>query len=870
MFLFLLLFFLSITATLGGTELKFNYQPAKNNLETFSVEELKQILPKINGVKDFSCKGNICKINLYPLLISYSFKGFSPFIQPKLERYLGLKTFYRYSEEILSSSANNIAFFLRNNGYLDATVKSVLIVNKKGFAKLKIIGSEGKLYLWGGFQFNGTKCFSPLQFYRNFKKPFGIPFSYLELYNAIDLAQELCKKRGYFESFIYYSEPFAVKQQSLFHFFWKNFKTNPFLTIDFLSQYLDILLSNPLRGIYFLFKPLNAVYPTIEIHTVESKLKISFKGNRYFSKHFLETFVKNTLKKESFLSLISLQNELLNLYHSSGFFDVKIEIRQTDKVITVKITEGRRYKIKLNFIPPIKGLNVKVPPFYEKKFERKLLRDVEKFLQTHRWLYKKIKLHKEINRQKKVVYLTLFVEGLKKVKISTKREIYISNPSLRKLVKKLLEKESPYNLIVEKEKIHILRKKLFLILKKFGCFNPQVLIEVKNLKTRLEVLERVSCKRILKFKHTAYWVEGRIRKKELDYLMPDFYGKRFNQKLIDILHNRLAYSNLFKSYTVKLVKDKGIIPLIEGVEKKPLTIEGQLGLSSDEGYLGDFLLKLTDPFGFGSIFTLQYLLSSKRTLYRFSYLDDYFFSKHLFVGGALFKKYEEHRDFDLTGKGYSTTIGYHLNLYTDVSLNFISLHFTLNSKLTNLSEGNLKKLTLSGEIYYPIYKGLVKKGLLNAFIHFSTASFGKQYFKTLVGINLSFLSKDIYNHIKISGGYVSPQAPIFEKFYLGGIKNLKGYSYESIAPEGGGEIFWYLGTEWGFPLFKPLYLFGGLDFGNVVKKSQNPFGEIKKDVFIGVGSVTAAGPIRFVIALPLKNKLNLQDIKYLFLVGFNF
>lgn len=865
----LLLLVLFFTLPLAGTELKFNFQPAKNNLETFSVEELKVILPKINGVKNFLCKGDSCKITLYPLLISYSFKGFSPFIQPKLERYLGLKTFYRYSEETLAAAANNIVFFLQNNGYLDTTVKSVLTVSKKGFARLKIIGSEGKLYLWGGFHFNGTKCFSPLQFYKEYNKPFGIPFSYLGLYDAIDLAQELCKKKGYLESFIYYSEPFEVKKQTLFHFFWKNFKNNPLLVVDFVSQYLDILLDNPFKGIYLLSKPLNAVYPTIKIYTIEN-IKITFSGNKYFSNHFLETFVKNKLQEEDFLSLITLQNELLNLYHSVGFFDVKITIKQISKTIAVKITEGTRYKVKFGFIPPLRGFQIKVPPFYRKTFEKKLLEEAKKYLQTHKLVYKSLEIHREIDRQKKIVYLTLFVKGFRKATISIKRKIDIPNSSLRKLVGKLLKKENPYTLVIDRKKISLLREKLFLILQKFGCSHPEVLIKVRDLKNRLEVLEKVSCKRILEFNHTAYWVEGRIRKKELDYLIADFYGKRFNRKLIDILHNRLAYSNLFKSYTIKLVKNKSIIPLIEAVERKPLTIEGQLGFSSDEGYLGDFSLKLTDPFGFGSIFTLQYLLSSKRTLYRFSYLDDYFFSKYFFVGGSLFKKYEEHRDFDLTGKGYSATIGYHLNLYTDIALNFISFHFGLNSQLINLSEGNLNKLTLSGEIYYPLYRGLVKKGLFNAFIHFSVGDYRKNYFKTLFGINLSFLFKEIYNHFKISGGYVSPQAPIFEKFYLGGLKNLKGYSYESVAPAGGGEIFWYAGTEWGFPLFKPAYLFGGLDFGNAVKKSKNPFGEIKKDVFIGVGSITAAGPIRFVIAIPLKNRIKFQDIKYLFLVGFNF
>ena len=869
--MFLLLFLLLLlTLPAIGSELKFNFQPAKNNLEIFPTEDLKQILPNIRGVKDFSCGGNRCRVTLYPLLVSYSLEGFSPFTRPKLERYLGLKTFYRYPEESLSSAANNIVFFLRNNGYLDITVKGVLKVDRRGYAKLRIIGSEGELYLWGGFLFNGTLCFSPSHFYRSYGKPFGIPFSYIELYTAVDLAQELCRKKGYYESFVYYSEPFEVKKETLFHFLWKNFRNNPLSVLDFLSHYLDTFIDNPLKGISLLFEPLSAVYPQIEILTVERPLDITFEGNRYFSDRRLEGLLKDILRSRGFVSPLVLQNALLELYRSAGFFDAHIEIHLTDRHILVKIEEGTRYGLEVKFIPPLKGFEVEIPPHYSRKFETKLLEEVKKFLRSQKLVYKAVKIHREIDRKRKVVVLTVFVEGLREVDISTRWELLISNRSLRELVEDILEGEDPYLLVMDGERVASLRKRIISLLRRFGCSKPEVLVKVEDFKTRIAVLERVSCGGILKFHHTAYWVEGRIRKRELDYLMPDFYGKRFNRKLVDILRNRLSRSNLFESYGVEIVRNGKAIPLVEAVEKKPLTLEGQLGFSSDEGYLADLSFKLNDPFGFGSRFALQYRLSSKRTLYRLSYLDDYFFSKRLFTGGELFKKYEEHRDFTISSKGYSLTLGYHLNLYTDLALTFISSRFGLDSPYTHLREGNLHKFTLSGEIYYPLYRGLVKRGIFDAFINLSVATHRGNYSKFRIGNNLSLFFGDIYGSFRLSAGYVSPKAPIFEKFYLGGLKDLKGYSYESVAPAGGGDIFWYFGTEWGFPLFKPAYLFGGLDFGNAVKKSENPFGEIKKDAFIGVGSVTAAGPIRFVIAVPLENRIKVQDIKYLFLVGFNF
>ena len=870
MIVLLLLTFLLTLSPLFGTQISFNFQPAKNNLSLFPIEELEKILPNIRGVKSFSCSKEGCFVKLYPLLVSYTLKGFSPLTKPKLERYLGLKTYYRYSEDTLAAAADNIVFFLRNNGYLDVTVRTVLKVDKRGYAKLIIIGSEGNLYLWGGFSFNGTKCFSPTTFYRRYQKPFGIPFSYLNLYNAIDLAWKLCREKGYLDSFVYYVEPFEVKRKPLSHFLWINFKNNPLSVIDFLSHYLDLFIENPFKGIAFLFHPLETVYPTIQIYTAGIPLKIEVAADRTDIEKEVDKFVKEYLRKKGFLSVVALQNAIIDFLERKGFFDVKVDIFTEKNLLKVKIFTGKRYRLKVLIRPPLKDFKLEAPPFYSYDFVEEIPDRLKKFLQKEGYLYKAIKLHKEVDRRKKEVVLTVFVEGLRKVNPSVRREIEVTNSYLRNYIKAILKRESTYKLLQSREERNLLRRKLLSILKNFGCAHPEADIEVLERKGVVGLIERVSCGGILKFGKTAFWVEGRIKKRELEYLIPSFEGKRFNKKLIDMLRNRLSLSNLFESFTVKGVRNKKIIPLVEGVERKPLSIGGEIGYSSDEGLLLNTNLRITDPFGFGSRFTFEYKLSSKRRLYHLSYLDDYFFSKYLFVGGNLFKRYEEHRDYSVTFKGGSATLGYHLNLYTDVALTFLIDNYDMDSSLPQPPRGTLKKVTLSGEIYYPLYGGPVKRGLFEAYTGVSAGKWYASYWKITLGGTLSLTFGRFYGSFRGKLGAVSSKAPVFEKFYLGGIKDLKGFSYESVAPTGGGDLAWYFGTEWGIPLTKPLYLFAGFDVGNSVKRGQNPLHRAKKDIFVGVGSITAAGPLRFVIALPLEGKVNFQSIKYLFLVGFNF
>ena len=855
------------------TEVKFNFKPAKNNFELFSPDELKAILEHLKGVKSFNCTSKGCYIELHPLLVDYTFEGFSFFLLPRLERFLGLKLFYRYPEEVMASAADNTLFFLRNRGYLDAQVKTVLHVSKEGYAKLKIVGNEGELYLWGGFQFNGTPCFEPRTFYIEYRKPFGAPFSYIDLYRALDLAQGLCRKKGYLESFVFYREPFGVKRETLWHYLGKNLKVFPPLALDLLSSYTDIFITDPFKGIKFLFKPSYGVYPTLVIRVEELPYKINLRGNKEIPTTTLRAYIEELLQKGTAFSPVALQEALTEFYRSRGFLDVAIRIEVRKRKIDISVREGERYRVEVKIVPPLKGLRLKLPRHYTKGFEQELLSEVKDYLHRKRYLYGSLKIHKGVDRKSKTVRLTLFIENPRKVGVELHRKVLIENRSLRKLVERTLKGYKPFDLVADRGKRKDLKGKILSILKKFGCKEPLVEIKVKGKEPERVILEeKVSCGGIKVFGHSAFWVEGRIKERELSYAIPDFYGKKFRKKLLDALENRLSLSGLFESYSVKRVeRENGIIPLVEGVEKRPLSVEGQIGFSSDEGYILDATLQLTDPFGYGSIFRLGYRLTGKRNYYHLSYLDNYFFSRHFFTGADLFKRYEEHRDYDITLKGFSLSLGYHLNLYTDLSLTFISDRFDLVTDFPSPPRGTLNKWTLSGEFLYPLYEGLVKRGQLSGSINLSRGSTGGNgYWKgsSRVGLVLFFGKK--YAAFSAAAGYVSPQAPIFEKFYLGGIKDLKGYTYESVAPPGGGEIFWYAGTEVGFPLFGSAYLFTGFDAGASVKRNQNPFGEIKKDIFVGAGSLTGAGPIRFVVALPLENKITLSSLKFLFLVGFNF
>jgi len=853
-----------------AAEVKFNYRPGVNNLDILSNKELKSVLKNLEAVQSFNCSSNGCNVLLKPLLVDFELKGFSTFAEFGLRNLLGLRKYSRYTKKFLLNSGETVSFFLKNYGFLDASVKTELFISNEGIAKLKIIGKEGNLYLWEGFDFENA-CFSKREFYKKFQKPFGVPFSYFDLYRALELSEELCRKENYLQIFTFYEEPFQVHKRTIWSFLGKNLSYNFPLTLDFLATYLDVVLQNPYRGIKFLLHSTYAVKPKIYIRKA-GKVKLIFKGVSFFTKRKLYRTVLSKLRHGFTLNIKSLSEILRELYFDYGFFDIKITAQQKNfNTFVFKIKEGKRYQLKVEVEPFIPNFDKKECEFYSKNCVKQLLKRLQKKLREENFFFERIKVEKKILKKEKIVKVTFKVLGLKKLKLEKEFVIRIKYQPLKEAVEQRL-KTYPWDKCALTDCSKDLERFLYNYLKRWKCLGTFVEVSKYNSTATVIYRVKVACKGFKKFGKTVYWIEGKLPKREIEYITLNFEGKKYNPKLFEVLRNRLNRSRLFDSYTVKTVdvSNKTLI-LIEGTQRKLVSVEGSFGYSSDEGFQLKTGVNFYDLLRMGETVSTSFELSQKRNLYSVSYYDPFFFSKYWYIGGSIFKKYENHKEFNLTQKGLSFTVGRYVGYFSDISLSILGSKYWLENDITK-PEGKLLKLSLAFQTIYPIYVGIEKKGLFTGFINFSTAGGNNRFQKLTATVNYSrLILTRWFFHLKTSAGWVSHNAPIFERFYLGGIKNLKGYSYESVAPKGGGEIYWYSTLEGGLKISSNgIYIFGGTDIGNCVRRNQNPFKGIKKDIFLGVGTVTSLGPLRFVVAAPLEGEITLSSLKYLFLLGFTF
>jgi outer membrane protein insertion porin family len=131
----------------------------------------------------------------------------------------------------------------------------------------------------------------------------------------------------------------------------------------------------------------------------------------------------------------------------------------------------------------------------------------------------------------------------------------------------------------------------------------------------------------------------------------------------------------------------------------------------------------------------------------------------------------------------------------------------------------------------------------------------------------------------IRGGVVSPygdstQVPIFERYFLGGLYNLRGYKYQTVGPEDefgeplGGDTYFYGVAEYSIPLIKMVRLAWFYDMGNVFNDpysfSPGPNRRlITDDAGMGLRIVLPIGgggvPLRLDYGVPIQHDPNLGN-----------
>jgi outer membrane protein insertion porin family len=300
--------------------------------------------------------------------------------------------------------------------------------------------------------------------------------------------------------------------------------------------------------------------------------------------------------------------------------------------------------------------------------------------------------------------------------------------------------------------------------------------------------------------------------------------------------------------------------------------------------------------GGGQKFRLRIQYGTQRKDFILSITEPYFLDRRFSLNGQAFYTEADYlsSEYDQRNYGFSFELRKPINAYTYASLGY------------QLQEVDLFNVALSASPFIQsqagstteskIFSGLVFDSRDNPLLtrHGQRFTFSPYVAGGFLGGNTQIYGLDFegsqYFHLKwdtilvINGeiATVSPWGngngvPIYERLYLGGSNNLRGFPFRQVGPLDvngepiGGQSMWRTTVEWTFPIIEKARgaIFYDTGFDNASSWSFS-FNNIASDVGIGLRLDLPIGPLRLDYGYPLQRDGYKGGGRFNFNVGYQF
>ncbi|MGM0645812.1 MAG: outer membrane protein assembly factor BamA [Thermodesulfobacteriota bacterium] len=346
-----------------------------------------------------------------------------------------------------------------------------------------------------------------------------------------------------------------------------------------------------------------------------------------------------------------------------------------------------------------------------------------------------------------------------------------------------------------------------------------------------------------------------------------FSGKdlrRSNQRL-----QKLDYFEKIDIQTEPTAEGDRMDLVVQVKEKSTGMLSAGAGYSSvDKAFLSGQVQE-RNLFGKGYTLGLRGTFSGTRNRYDFDFWNPHLYDSPLGVGTNLYYLTREYNDYDKDSVGGKLKFGYPLGEYTRLQWNYRLEQYTL--KDIDRDDADEDILDREGDNWASSVYAAVKRDTTNRRLNPSKGTINTlsvEYAGGVVGGDDDFI-KYIYDtsyyrplpfdhifHWHGHFGYVmdngDDEVPDFERFYLGGMEDVRGYPGREISPEDdsgdeiGGHTAFFTNFEYLFPLSEELGLMGLVffDAGDTWAKDEGFEGELYKSVGAGLRWYSPMGPLR--------------------------
>ena len=850
---FLPLFLILISLSFSKIILESNYPLRNSNLQEYLDEEnlplILWTLQNIKDIKDISItlreKDIVIYVERYPIVKEIIVKGNWFVSDSEIKNLLGIREGEPLIEFDPNIAVENLKRFYGEKGFLDAEIRITLNQIEGGSIEVTVSVKEGDLYFLGYPSFDGLRSVSFRKTLTESGLHPGEVFSRTKAKVAQEKVSAFLRKSGFYENIVYFEgiERKDIEksfQEVLYPRGRRGLKGGLYSLMKGFSN----LLNHPVATLKALIGKGRIAVPVFTVMEGR-RYRVAFEGNRFFPESELRETVFEKPSGIDYFFLEASRSKLEKLYKSKGFFEVNVSYTYQEGEILFTIKEGPRYRIL-----PKGNVPLKLPQYYDKNEIMRLIEQKKENLKEKGYLSAKISTNENVASKEKVVYIEVKLDKGKKVIL--KDLLYYGKE--QELIEIFEKARNDLPTVLSDEILENLNREINRYFLTNGYLEGSFSVDIKVEETHDTILleYRYSIKKGPRYRYGKLLTYGNevTRSREIDYITvkEDYYSSLAEEETVW----NLIQSEIFTGVRIEsfIDRDRKLVHrLIEVREDKRGSIEGSLGYNTEEKFKIDAGLKLKNLWGLGIMTKLYASYSERYKTYEVTLSDNFFFTWKHFVDTALFRRFEFHESFDLDTAGFSATIGYRPWRWHTIS----AIYSATDNRVIGTDPGRYRikryGIFLVREKRDDI---LNPKNMSHISLRFIKAEGDANYTKTEFN---SFFLKELLSwfsiNTRLATGTVDKGAPIFERFFLGGLRNMKGYNFESIGYPRGGRAFYFGRLEMMFRVYGPLWgtIYG--EVGNVGKNFQEAWRSPKFDTGIALGISSPAGFIRLDVARAL-------------------
>ena len=347
-------------------------------------------------------------------------------------------------------------------------------------------------------------------------------------------------------------------------------------------------------------------------------------------------------------------------------------------------------------------------------------------------------------------------------------------------------------------------------------------------------------------------------------------GDLFSGSALKRSRERINNTQFFSEADIQTIQndDETIDVNVKVVEGSTGTFSVGLGYSTVDSIIGIANISQKNWLGKGLDATFNVELSGARQFYNIGLTDPYFLDMNMSAGVNIYNEDYKYDAYDTTQQGFRLSFGKPIDEYTSWSTGYRWEKVKIYNISTTASDyiRDEEGTTSTSQVYFSMTRDKRDNYLfptrgykLKGTVVFAGGPLGfdNDFYKVILEGHKFYPFKwssafHLWGLLGYADGYGGQDLPLYERFYVGGLKTVRGFDFGEAGPEDangnviGGTKELILSAEWIFPLIKNMGLRGVIfyDAGKAFDDDENLSFDLRHSVGFGIRWKSPMGPLR--------------------------